>query len=118
VVGPVNVFHHEERRHPPDRGQDGGKEPLARRVGLDAELRGDVVQRTEGSRREERLASCSDHPDAVGHAARQLVQQRGLADPRLADDGHDATAVSQRGVDGRRQLRQGLLALQQGHRWK
>ena len=99
LVGPMNILEHDNRRRPPARlvhqhSRNVGRPRAAvERAGELAacELR-DVEQRSERTRREERVAAS---PQDTGRAAGRFTeppQQRRLPDARLAADEHEAPA--------------------------
>src|SRR5262249_49189981 len=74
AIGPVNVFDDEQRRLMTQRRQHIWKKFFARRLDIDLEIGGDVVQRSEGTRREERFASRLEHAQLVFTAADECVE--------------------------------------------
>jgi hypothetical protein len=120
LVGPVEVFQDDDGRLPDraaQRPEDlaGGCAALGHLRQLSAHLVGDVDQRPERSRREERLARPGQHPDGL-LALAERTHDRRLADPRLAAE-HDhlpapaATNLREAVVE----LREVAIALQQLH---
>ena len=74
VIGPMNVFDDEQRRHTPRGGENSGKETLTRRLRIDVEIGRDVVQWSERSWCEQRLASGAQNAHAIGDLSRELVE--------------------------------------------
>jgi hypothetical protein len=121
LVGPVQVLHHEHGRVAAvELVEQRAEHRLARCVGgqrvgeLAARLPGDVVDRPQRTRREQRVAGAPQEARAAG--ARDALCQRGLADPGLAGDQHDAAVAGPRLCQHLLKRPDGGITLQQLHR--
>ena len=98
VVGPVQVLD-DQHGGAGERVQRRAQHVLARAVAVErlqhraAEGPGDVAQRAERARRDQRVARAPEHAPLVQRLGDRGHERR-LADPRLADHGHDATGVA------------------------
>ena len=95
VVGPVHVLDDEDRPRAGQLVEDRGQQRLARPVGLErvgqrtAGVARHVAKRAERARRDERVARAPQDA-ARSDLLADRRDQRGLADPGLAADDHDA----------------------------
>jgi hypothetical protein len=104
LVGPVEVLEHEDRRRAVgELAQQRGRDLVRRRgAGRDlrevaADLLGDVEQRAERARREERVARAPQDPRRGALPVGEQADERRLARARLA--GHQRQAPVRRGRD-------------------
>jgi hypothetical protein len=102
-VGPVQVLDHQNRPRPVRRRvqhvQQRGEQRLPRRVPgqrggqLAAGLPPDVVQRTQLTRGQQRVARAEEHPHVRPGPRRERRDQRGLAHPGLTADQRHSPGV-------------------------
>jgi len=93
VVGPVQVLDHQHGAGGElvERGvEDRLTAAVDHRLQAAAGLTGDVAQRAERARRDQRVAGAPQHR-AVVQGLGERADQRGLADPRLAQHERDPT---------------------------
>ena len=111
LVGPVHVLEHHTRRRaaPADAGAKRGEHVMARRarrqqrLDVGPEIRGHVHQRTERTRRVERLARAPEELRVLRRGGFERQEQRRLADAGLAGERDDAAAHARRGELARQQ---------------
>ena len=97
-IGPMNILEDEERglrriaKLVEHGGEDRGTADLAleRRLQLAADLPRDVVERTEGRRREERVAISLEDANALSVGREEVIDEGCLSDAGLAADERDA----------------------------
>ena len=103
-IRPVDVLeHHDGGRRPPHEARDERHEDLVarspgseQRLELLTELGRHVEQRSQRSRRAERLACAPQERRRLGLTRRQRFNQRRLADTGLAGDGRELSLRSRR----------------------
>ena len=96
LVSPVQVLQHQDGRGGRfELGHQGGGDVMRLRAAVELGLElsaggaGDVEQRAQGARGEQRIARGPEHAHGAAHRAAELAQQRRLADPSLAAHEHD-----------------------------
>jgi hypothetical protein len=120
VVGPVHVLEDDDRRcrRPRQLVEHGGEErgaiarPRQRAAQRGAGRAGDVVERPERPRRRQRFARAPEHA-AAAEPGGEALEQRRLADPRLAADEDGAAVTARRGIGSVAERREQRLALEQ-----
>jgi hypothetical protein len=126
VVRPVHVLEDGDgnRRRAPQLAQEGGEDPLALRAALHQRperapgVVGDVEQRAERPGGEQRVARPPE--DAGGRSIalgelREPLNQRRLADPRLAGDESDGPIPASDAAQRRQELVEKAVALEKVH---
>ena len=122
VVGPVEVLDHDDAPAlRPDGRQDPGQVGPAEvvREVLPAVVREPVDEVADGAERPRRreVVAARDHDrGAVGGLVGEAADERRLPDPGLAGHAHQPTRAAPRRAEGARQLRQRLVALEEGER--
>ena len=111
LVGPVKILHHHHRRFAPAQFVDQrrcdlvGDRLTPKLFGeLRPDLPGEVLNRSQGSGREQRVARTSEHPCRARQVSAEPVDQRRLAATSLSGDEHHAPLphgnISQRSPEG------------------
>ncbi len=111
LVGPVHVLEDDTRgcAAAADAGAKRGEDVMARRarrqqrLDVGPEIRGHVHQRTERTRRVERLARAPEELRVLRRGGFERQEQRRLADAGLAGERDDAAAHARRGELARQQ---------------
>ena len=115
----MGVFHDDDHRSL-QFGQHRSEDNAAPRGGQDvaeraADLRRDVVQRPQRTRRKQRVAAAPQDPHAGAMAAHEILDQRRLADARLAPDQHNATFATDGVLERHLEVAQCSVAVEEVH---
>jgi HD-GYP domain-containing protein (c-di-GMP phosphodiesterase class II) len=117
LIGPVDVLEHRQR------GCRGGrqvveKRPIERDAGVapGRQVSSHVQERTQGSRRRQRIAAPDENPSPLLGPLDKPAEEGGLADPRLATDEDQSPPPRGRLVEQTLQDIEVVGALQQLHR--
>src|SRR5690606_16084530 len=109
LVGPVRILDDEQPGGLllPEQAQNGVEEGRVAGAGFEEreqlpvlQREGDVVERAERARGEERLAGPPEHPPLGPKWRGEALDERRLADAGLAADEHDAPAAGRHAVEG------------------
>src|SRR6185312_15621430 len=121
LIRPMHVFEHDQRLFALEFVQRCGEDLVAVRAGIDGRqqcafgLPRDVVQRPEGPWRKERIACAPQYPRPALLLG-EFLNQRGLADARLARHEDDTAAAPGNGLEPFREIRKTSFTLEQFHR--